>query len=51
MKQPDPKKHQTVSFIKSAIRMIGYAFIPYSLIIAACILIVSELVGVYEEKV
>jgi hypothetical protein len=33
MKQqlPDAKKHQQISFIKSAIRIVGYAFIPYSL--------------------
>ena len=50
-KIPDPKTHQTISFIKSAIRIIGYAFIPYSLETATILLIFSEFVGIIEELV
>jgi hypothetical protein len=51
MKQPDAKKHQLVSFIKSAIRIVGYVVIPFSLPIAAVILVLSEVVGIVEELV
>ncbi len=51
MKQPDARKHQIVSFIKSGIRIVGYCFLPFSLEIAAIILIFSEAIGIYEELV
>jgi hypothetical protein len=51
MKQPDAKKHQVVSFIKSAIRIVGYIVIPFNLPIAAVILVISEVVGILEELV
>ena len=48
---PDQRKHQIVSFVKSAIRIVGYIFIPINLIAATVILVVSELVGIVEEMV
>ena len=51
MKHPDPKKHQTISFVKSAIRIVGYFFIPFSLETAAIVLILSEGIGILEELV
>ena len=51
MKQPDAKKHQTISFIKSWVRIIGYLFIPFNLVIATLILVVSEIIGIIEELV
>ena len=48
---PDAKKHQIVSFIKSGIRIIGYVFIPIDLVASAIILILSEVIGIYEELV
>ena len=50
-KLPDPKLHQQVSFIKSGIRILGYAALWWSIDIAATLLILSEVVGVYEELV
>ena len=50
-KLPDPKFHQQVSFIKSGIRILGYAALWWSIDIAATLLILSEVVGVYEELV
>jgi hypothetical protein len=50
-KHPDAKKHQIISFIKSGIRILGYAFIPFNLAIATIILILSEVIGIYEELV
>jgi hypothetical protein len=50
-KQPDPKKHQQISFIKSAIRITGYALLPFDLGISCIILVFSELVGILEELV
>lgn len=51
MKHPDPKLHQRISFIKSAIRIIGYAVIPVSLTAAAIVLVLSEIIGIVEELV
>ena len=48
---PDAKKHQLVSFIKSGIRILGYILIPFNLFWAAGILIISEIIGIYEELV
>ena len=48
---PDAKLHQIISFIKSTIRIIGYAFIPYSLETATILLIFSEFIGIIEELV
>lgn len=50
-KLPDPKKHQLISFIKSGIRIAGYAAFLYSLELAVGLLIFSEAVGIYEELV
>ena len=51
MKYPDAKKHQIVSFIKSAIRIFGYGTLLVSLEIAVVLLILSEIIGIYEELV
>ena len=51
MQYPDAKKHQIVSFIKSAIRILGYIFIPFNLVITTILLILSEIVGIIEELV
>ena len=48
---PDAKRHQLVSFIKSGIRIIGYIFIPFNLVVSAFLLILSEVVGIIEELV
>jgi hypothetical protein len=51
MKQPDAKKHQIISFIKSGIRILGYGFLTINLPIAVILLILSEAVGIIEELV
>lgn len=48
---PDAKKHQIVSFIKSGIRILGYILIPFDLLWAAGVLVVSEVIGIIEELV
>ena len=48
---PDQKLHQMVSFFKSGVRIIGYLFIPFNLVAATALLILSEVVGVIEELV
>jgi hypothetical protein len=48
---PDAKKHQMISFIKSGIRIIGYALLPFNLVWATIILVLSEVVGILEELV
>ena len=49
--QPDPKLHQTISFLKSAVRLTGYGALMYSTGLGVLILIISELIGVIEELV
>jgi hypothetical protein len=51
MNHPDPKKHKQLSFVKSFIRMGGYILLPWNITIASIILLLSELVGVWEETV
>jgi len=48
---PNQKWHKIISFIKSGVRILGYLLIPYSLPIAAGVLIFSELIGIVEELV
>ena len=49
---PDAKKHQIVSFIKSGIRIAGYLLLAADMLVAcAVVLILSEVVGIYEELV
>jgi len=54
---PNPKKHLIVSLIKSGLRLSGYALLwlvlPHSFpsILVMTVLLLSELLGVYEELV
>ena len=48
---PDQKWHRRISFFKSGIRIVGYVFIPFNLIAATTLLVVSEIVGIIEELV
>ena len=48
---PDQKWHRRISFLKSGIRIVGYMFIPFNLIAATALLVVSEVVGIIEELV
>jgi hypothetical protein len=51
MNHPNPKKHQTISFIKSGVRIAGYGLIPFNLVAATLVLIFSEIIGIIEELV
>ena len=57
MQHPDPEKHQLVSFIKSAVRLIGYVLLPLISIspdyiwASASVLFISEVIGIAEELV
>ena len=51
MNHPNPKKHQTISFIKSGVRSAGYGLIPFNLVAATLVLIFSEIIGIIEELV
>jgi hypothetical protein len=48
---PDARLHQRISFIKSGVRILGYCFIPFSLVFATILLILSEVIGIIEELV
>ena len=48
---PAQKWHRRISFFKSGIRIVGYVFIPFNLIAATALLVVSEVVGIIEELV
>lgn len=41
--------HQQISFIKSFVRIIGYVLLGFYLLPAMITLIISELIGVWEE--
>lgn len=51
MNHPNPKTHQLVSFLKSAVRIAGYALILISIPGAVILLVISELIGIAEELV
>ena len=53
MDHPDPKKHQYVSFIKSAVRIAACVcgLASGHIVGLAAGLLVAELIGVYEELV
>jgi hypothetical protein len=51
MKYPDAKKHQIVSFLKSAVRITGYVALPFGIGLGVTILVISELIGIIEELV
>ena len=51
MKHPDPKQHQRISFLKSALRLVGYLLLLTEPIAAVTILVASEGLGIYEELV
>ena len=48
---PDAKKDQLVSFVKSAIRLVGYTLLLVNLEVAVGVLILSEVIGIIEELV
>ena len=48
---PNQKRHRYVSFIKSGVRIVGYLLIPFSLPLAAGVLVLSEIIGIIEELV
>ena len=50
-KMPNQKWHQIVSFIKSGVRIVGYCFIPFNLIVATILLVLSKIIGILEEMV
>ncbi len=51
MKHPDPKKHQQISFAKSALRIAGYLLLLIEPVAAVTFLVCSEALGIYEELV
>jgi hypothetical protein len=40
-----------MSFLKSAVRLVGYGFIPFNLVTAAALLAAAEVLGIIEEMV
>lgn len=50
-KMPNQKWHKIISFIKSGIRIVGYVLIPFDLVVAASVLVISEFIGIIEEMV
>lgn len=58
-KHPDPKKHQTISFVKSGIRIISsvgstmavFSSLGLAIVIVAVGYGIAEVVGIFEELV
>lgn len=48
---PDQKLHRNVSFLKSAVRILGFGICWWSLDIGLTLLILAEVIGVGEELV
>jgi hypothetical protein len=48
---PDARLHQIISFVKSAVRIIGYFFALVDIFTAVIILVISEAIGIAEELV
>ena len=48
---PNQRLHKIVSLIKSGVRILGYLLLPYSLPVAAGVLVFSEIIGIIEELV
>jgi len=48
---PNAYLHQRISFIKSAVRILGYGLIPFTIVGATVVLILSEVIGIVEELV
>lgn len=44
------KYHTFVSFIKSAVRIMGFITLLFNIKLGAIILIVAEIIGILEEK-
>lgn len=52
MNNPDPKWHQRISFVKSALRILaGAALINGFIVDAGFLIIVAEVLGIVEEMV
>ena len=51
MEHPNPKRHQQVSFAKSALRITGYLALLVDPIAAVIFLVSSEILGILEELV
>lgn len=50
-KMPDQKWHQIISFIKSGVRILGYALLIVDIPTAMVVLVLSEAIGIIEELV
>jgi len=48
---PDQKLHRTISFIKSAIRILGCLALIGNITLGAVLIAIAEVVGVIEEIV
>lgn len=49
---PDARMHKIVSFVKSGVRIAGYLLLTVDqLVLCAFVLILSEMIGIYEEVV
>ena len=51
MEHPNPKRHQQISFAKSALRIVGYLLLLVEPIAAITILVCSEALGITEDLV
>ena len=51
MEHPNAKRHPQISFLKSAIRTLGYLTLLVNLHVAVSLLVMSEVIGIVEELV
>ena len=41
--------HQKISFWKSGLRFVGYFLLPFDMVLACIVLVISEVLGIVEE--
>ena len=47
----DLELHKTISYIKSAIRIVGFVLLPTSMFFGVALLVFAETLGILEEVV
>ena len=50
-KIPDPRQHFVFSMMKSIIRMMGFAMLPFNILYGSALLFAAEILGIVEEVV
>ena len=50
-KIPDPRQHFLFSILKSIVRLVGFAMLPFNILYGSALLFTAEILGIVEEIV